>query len=183
MDWARENGHGVDFNPTLFSHPIADDGLTLAHPDKAVRQFWIEHCIASREIGAYFGRTLGTPAVTNIWIPDGLKDTPADRKSPRLRLAEALDTIFTKPLDPAQNLDAVESKLFGLGSESYVVGSHEFYLGYTATRQKLLCLDAGHFHPTESIADKISAVLTLWCRSCCCMSAAACAGTATMWSR
>ena len=159
LDWAKANGHGVDFNPTCFSHPLADSGFTLAHADKAVRDFWIAHCIACREIGAYFGKELGTPTVTNVWIPDGHKDTPADRVAPRERLRESLDKIFEKTLDPRHNLDAVESKLFGLGSESYVVGSHEFYLGYAISRQKLLCLDAGHFHPTETIADKISSVL------------------------
>ncbi|MCP5094493.1 MAG: L-rhamnose isomerase, partial [Chloroflexi bacterium] len=116
-------------------------------------------CIASRKIGAHFGRELGTPAVTNVWIPDGYKDTPVDRKTPRLLLADSLDKIFANEIDPQYNLDAVECKLFGLGSESYVVGSHEFYMGYAITRNKLLCLDAGHFHPTESIADKISATL------------------------
>lgn len=159
VDWAKANHHGVDFNPTCFSHPLADDGFTLAHPDPGIRQFWIEHCIASREIGAYFGRELGSTAVTNLWIPDGYKDTPVDRLAPRQRLQDALDQVFARPLDPAHNLDAVECKLFGIGSESYVVGSHEFYLGYASSRQKLLCLDAGHFHPTETIADKISAVL------------------------
>ncbi|MFN2255107.1 MAG: L-rhamnose isomerase [Candidatus Promineifilaceae bacterium] len=157
--WARENDLGLDFNPTLFSHPLADDGFTLSHADAGIRQFWIEHCIACREIGAYFGRELGTPAVTNIWIPDGYKDSPVDRAAPRQRLLEALDDVFARELDPMFNLDAVESKLFGIGSESYVVGSHEFYLGYATSRQKLLCLDAGHFHPTETISDKISAVL------------------------
>ena len=159
VDWAKTNGHGVDFNPTCFSHPLADDGFTLAHRDPAIRQFWIEHCIASREIGAYFGKELGTPAVTNVWIPDGYKDTPVDRTSPRRWLHASLDKIFEKPLNPTHNLDAVECKLFGLGSESYVVGSHEFYMGYAVSRQKLLCLDAGHFHPTETIADKISSTL------------------------
>ena len=159
LDWAKANHHGVDFNPTCFSHPLADDGFTLAHPDAGIRQFWIEHCLASREIGAYFGRELGSTAVTNLWIPDGYKDTPVDRLGPRQRLQDALDQVFAKPLDPAHNLDAVECKLFGIGSESYVVGSHEFYLGYASSRQKLLCLDAGHFHPTETIADKISAML------------------------
>jgi L-rhamnose isomerase len=159
VDWAKAHHHGVDFNPTCFSHPLADDGFTLAHPDPGIRQFWIEHCIASREIGAYFGRELGSTAVTNLWIPDGYKDTPVDRLGPRQRLQDALDQVFARPLDPAHNLDAVECKLFGIGSESYVVGSHEFYLGYASSRQKLLCLDAGHFHPTETIADKISAVL------------------------
>ncbi len=159
VDWAREQGVGMDFNPTLFSHELADDGFTLAHADRGIRDFWIAHCIACREIGAYFGAALGSPCVTNIWIPDGYKDSPADRLAPRQRLLDALDAIFEKPLDPAQNLDAVECKLFGLGSESYVVGSHEFYLGYAASRNKLLCLDAGHFHPTETIADKLSAAL------------------------
>lgn len=159
LDWARANGHGLDFNPTLFSHPLAASGFTLASADAGIRQFWIEHCIASRQIGAHFGRALGTPAITNIWIPDGYKDTPVDRQAPRARLLAALDAVLAEPLDPAHNRDAVEPKLFGLGSESYVVGSHEFYLGYAVSRQVLLCLDAGHFHPTESIADKISSVL------------------------
>jgi L-rhamnose isomerase len=158
-DWAKENNHGIDFNPTCFSHPLADDGFTLAHADAAVRQFWIEHCIACREIGAYFGKELGNTAVTNLWIPDGYKDTPVDRAAPRQRLLESLDQVFAKEIDPAYNLDAVECKLFGLGSESYVVGSHEFYMGYAMSRQKVLCLDAGHFHPTETISDKISSVL------------------------
>lgn len=159
LQWAKENNHGIDFNPTCFSHPLADDGFTLAHEDEGIRSFWIEHCIASRKIGAHFGRELGTAAVTNVWIPDGYKDTPIDRKTPRLLLADSLDKIFTEELNPKHNLDAVECKLFGLGSESYVVGSHEFYMGYAITRNKLLCLDAGHFHPTETIADKISATL------------------------
>lgn len=159
VDWAKENGRGLDFNPTCFSHSLADDGFTLSHPDAGIRQFWVEHCIACREIGAYFGRELGTPAITNIWIPDGYKDTPADRLAPRQRLRASLDKILAEPIDRRHNLDAVESKLFGLGSESYVVGSHEFYLGYAVQKQVLLCLDAGHFHPTETIADKISSAL------------------------
>jgi L-rhamnose isomerase len=159
VDWAKDNNHGVDFNPTCFSHPMADDGFTLSHQDDGIRQFWIEHCIASREIGAYFGRELGTPAITNVWIPDGYKDMPADRLAPRQRLIEALDKVFEKEIDPKHNLDAVESKLFGIGAESYTVGSHEFYLSYAISRNKLLCLDAGHFHPTETIADKISATM------------------------
>ncbi len=159
VDWAKEHDHGIDFNPTLFSHELADDGFTLAHADAGIRQFWIDHCIRCREIGAYIGAALGSACITNIWIPDGYKDMPADRLGPRRRLLDALDSIFEQELDPAHNLDAVECKLFGLGSESYVVGSHEFYLGYAASRQKLLCLDAGHFHPTETIADKLSSVL------------------------
>ena len=128
IDWAKANGMGMDFNPTYFSHPKAADGLTLAHPDKAIRKFWIDHGIVCRKIGAAFGKALGTPCVTNVWIPDGMKDTPVDRKGPRERLAESLDAIFAEPIDPKLNLDAVEGKLFGIGSESYVVGSHEFYL-------------------------------------------------------
>ncbi len=159
VDWAKADGRGLDFNPTLFSHPLAASGFTLASADAGIRQFWIEHCLASRHIGAHFGRELGTPAITNIWIPDGYKDTPVDRQAPRGRLLTALDAVLAEKIDPAYNRDAVEPKLFGLGSESYVVGSHEFYMGYAVSRQVLLCLDAGHFHPTETIADKISSVL------------------------
>jgi len=157
--WAKERGLGLDFNPTYFSHPLADDGFTLSHRDPAVRKFWIEHGIACRHIGAAMGRELGKVVINNVWIPDGLKDMPADRKAPRERLAESLDAVFSEEIDPAHNLDAVECKLFGIGSESYVVGSHEFYLGYAVTRRKLLCLDMGHFHPTESVADKVSSIL------------------------
>ena len=159
VDWARQNDHGLDFNPTLFSHPLADTGFTLASYDAGVRAFWIDHCIACRRIGEYFGRELGTTCVTNIWIPDGLKDTPIDRRAPRQLLRDSLDTILAEAIDHRHNLDAVESKLFGLGSESYVVGSHEFYLAYAVQNDLLLCLDAGHFHPTEVISDKLSAVL------------------------
>ncbi len=159
VDWAKANGHGLDFNPTLFSHPKAATGFTLSSYDPAIRKFWIDHCVACRRIGAYFGRELGSPAVTNIWIPDGYKDTPVDRKTPRELLKASLDQILAEPIDPRYNLDAVEGKLFGLGAESYTVGSHEFYLGYAVQKNILLCLDAGHFHPTETIADKLSAVL------------------------
>jgi L-rhamnose isomerase len=159
IDWAKTNEMGLDFNPTFFSHPNAADGFTLAHADAGIRQFWIEHGIACRRIGAAMGEATGSPCVTNVWIPDGWKDTPADRRRPRERLRASLDAMFTEPIDPALNLDAVESKLFGLGSESYVVGSHEFYLGYAIANDKVLCLDSGHFHPTEGIADKLSAVL------------------------
>ena len=161
-DWAlQQDLQGLDFNPTFFAHPLASDGFTLSHADKGVRRFWIRHGQACRRVGASFGRKLGAACVTNVWIPDGYKDLPADRQAPRKRLAESLDRVFQEPLDPSENLDAVECKLFGLGSESYVVGSHEFYLGYAISRGKVLCLDAGHFHPTETISDKISAVL-LW---------------------
>ena len=159
IDWAKDRGLGMDFNPTCFAHPKADDGFTLAHRDESIRRFWIEHCVACRKIGAHIGRELGTPCVTNLWIPDGFKDIPADRLTPRALLKESLDTVFGLPIPTEHNLDAVESKLFGIGSESYVAGSHEFYMGYAIKNNKLLCLDAGHFHPTESIADKISSVL------------------------
>ncbi len=159
IDWAKSNSMGLDFNPTFFAHPKASDGFTLSHRDPAIRNFWIAHGIACRRIGAAIGKALQTPCVTNVWVADGSKDTPADRKTPRLLLTESLDAIFREPLDPAEILDAVESKLFGIGSESYVVGSFEFYLGYAISRKKLLCLDTGHFHPTEVVSDKLSAVL------------------------
>jgi len=160
VQWAQEQRLGLDFNPTFFSHPQADAGFTLASSDESIRRFWVGHGIACRKIGEYFGRQLGAPCVTNVWIPDGYKDTPVDRLGPRQRLQKSLDEIFAESIDERYHLDAVESKLFGLGSESYVVGSHEFYLGYAVKTQKLLCLDSGHFHPTEGIADKISSVLT-----------------------
>ena len=159
IDWASNLGIGIDFNPTYFSHPLSADGFTLAHQDEKVRQFWIEHGIVSRNIGAAIGKALNTPCINNFWIPDGYKDTPVDRKGPRERLTASLDAIFAEPIDPSLNLDAVEAKLFGIGSESYVVGSHEYYLGYAVKNNKLLCLDAGHFHPTEVISDKISSVM------------------------
>jgi len=159
IDWARSRGMGLDFNPTFFSHPNADSGFTLSSNDEGIRRFWVEHGIACRKIGEAMGKALGTPAVTNVWIPDGYKDIPIDRWSPRQILRKSLDEIFTEPIDPKHNLDAVESKLFGIGAESYTAGSHEFYLGYAVANNKLLCLDAGHFHPTEVISDKISAVL------------------------
>ncbi|MRH43762.1 L-rhamnose isomerase [Aquibacillus halophilus] len=159
VNWAKEHGLGLDFNPTLFSHPKADDGLTLSHPDKEVRDFWIRHCIASRKIAAYFGAELGTPALTNIWIPDGYKDIPSDRLTPRKRLKDSLDEIFKVEIDEKYNIDAVESKLFGIGSEAYVVGSHEFYMGYALKNNKLCLLDTGHYHPTEVVSNKISAML------------------------
>jgi L-rhamnose isomerase len=159
IDWCREQSLGFDFNPSYFSHPLAASGLTLSHPDPAIREYWIAHGIACRRIASEAGRQLGSPAVHNVWIPDGSKDLPADRKTPRQRLEASLDAIFAEDIAADLVRDAVESKLFGIGSESYVVGSHEFYLGYAITRQKVLCLDAGHFHPTESLADKISSVL------------------------
>jgi L-rhamnose isomerase len=159
IDWAKSRRIGMDFNPTYFAHPLSADGYTLTHPDEGIRRFWIEHGIVCRRIGGAVGKALGTPCVTNVWIPDGSKDNPIDRYGPRRRLADSLDAIFAEPIDPRYNRDAVEGKLFGIGSESYVTGSHEFYLGYAISRRKLLCLDAGHYHPTEVVSDKISAVL------------------------
>lgn len=157
--WCQAKGMGMDFNPTYFAHPKAADGLTLAHADEGIRKFWVEHGIACRQIGAAIGRELNNPCVTNVWIPDGFKDITIDRKAPRERLQKSLDEMFAVPVDPTYNLDAIESKLFGIGSETYVVGSHEFYLGYAVKNQKLLTLDSGHFHPTEGIADKLSSIL------------------------
>ena len=159
VKWAKENGLGLDYNPTLFSHPKAADGLTLSHPNEEIREFWINHCIRSRKISEYFGKVLGTPALTNIWIPDGYKDTPSDRLTPRKRLKESLDKIFAVKTDEKYNMDAVESKLFGIGSEAYVVGSHEFYLNYAMKNNKLCLLDTGHYHPTETVSNKISSML------------------------
>ncbi|WP_313651580.1 L-rhamnose isomerase [Pantoea sp.] len=157
--WAKERHLGLDFNPSCFSHPLSADGFTLSHPDKSVRQFWIDHCKASRRISASFGEQLGTPSVMNIWVPDGMKDITVDRLAPRQRLLSALDDVIAEKLNPQHHIDAVESKLFGIGAESYTVGSNEFYLGYAVSRQTALCLDAGHFHPTEVISDKISAAM------------------------
>jgi L-rhamnose isomerase len=160
IDWAKDNCEGMDFNGTFFSHPKADSGFTLASADNAIRKFWVQHGIACRKIGAEMGKKLGTACVTNVWIPDGFKDIPVDRKGPRERLKMSLDEIFAEKIDRKYLLDAVESKLFGIGSESYVVGSHEFYLSYAIRNNILLCLDTGHFHPTEVVSDKISSVLT-----------------------
>ena len=158
VKWAKEHGLGLDFNPTCFSHEKSSDGFTLSHPDPEIRKFWIDHCKASRRIGAYFGEQLGQTCVTNVWVPDGFKDNPVDRMAPRKRLKDSLDEVFAEPLNPKHNLDAVESKLFGLGSEAYVVGSHEFYMGYGLQNDTLICLDAGHFHPTEVISNKLSSL-------------------------
>lgn len=160
IDWAKANGLGMDFNGTFFSHPKAESGFTLSSADETIRRFWIEHGIVCRKIGAAMGKELGMPCVTNLWIPDGYKDIPVDRKGPRERLRKSLDEIFAEKIDKKHLLDSVESKLFGIGSESYVVGSHEFYMGYAIENKTLLCLDTGHFHPTEVVSDKISSVLT-----------------------
>lgn len=159
VDWAKKNDLGIDFNPTCFSHPNSSDGFTLSHPDDGIRKFWIDHCIASRKIAEYIGRELGNTVVTNYWIPDGFKDIPVDRYAWRARLAGAYDEIFKDFCDPKYNLDAIESKVFGIGAESCTIGSHEFYLGYAVKNNKVLTLDAGHFHPTEVISDKISSCL------------------------
>ncbi|MBW8041741.1 MAG: L-rhamnose isomerase [Planctomycetes bacterium] len=160
IDWAKGNGLGMDFNGTFFSHPKADSGFTLSNADENIRRFWVEHGTACRKIGAAIGKELRTPCVTNLWIPDGYKDIPVDRKGPRERLKKSLDEIFAESIDQNCLLDCVESKLFGIGSECYVVGSHEFYLGYAIRNNVLLCLDTGHFHPTEVVSDKISSVMT-----------------------
>ncbi len=158
IDWAKERQMGLDFNGSFFSHPNADDGFTLSHPDKAIREFWIEHGRQSRKIAAAMGKALGTPSIVNTWIPDGAKDLPVDRLGYRVRLRDSLDAMMKEDFPKSHMKDAVETKLFGIGSESYVVGSHEFYMGYAMSRDKMICLDMGHFHPTESIADKLSSV-------------------------
>ncbi|OHB56174.1 MAG: L-rhamnose isomerase [Planctomycetes bacterium GWF2_42_9] len=158
--WAKSKKMGLDFNPTFFSHPNAASGFTLSSSNEKIRKFWVRHCKASRKIAEVMGKKLGSTVVTNIWIPDGYKDIPVDRKKPRETLKKSLDEIFEQKINPKYNLDAVECKLFGIGSESCVVGSHEFYMGYAVANKKLLCLDAGHFHPTEVISDKISSALT-----------------------
>lgn len=158
LDWAADRQLGLDIAPAYYSHPKLDRGLSLSHPDQKIRNFWIEHGKACRRIGAEFGKRLGTPSVCNIWVPDGCKDIPADRRAPRERLLHSLDATFEEQFQETELLDAVESKLFGIGVEAYTVGSHDFYLPYAAMHHKLICLDTGHFHPTESIADKISAI-------------------------
>ncbi len=157
MDWAQDQGLSLDFNPTYFAHPKAESGLTLSHPDRGIRDYWIQHGRVCREIAAAMAQRQEDDCVLNHWIPDGIKDSPADRWSPRERLVESLDEILEG--DWAGCVDSVESKLFGLGSEDFVVGSFEFYSHYAVIRNLLLCLDMGHFHPTETIADKLSALL------------------------
>ncbi|MGO9307870.1 MAG: L-rhamnose isomerase [Spirochaetia bacterium] len=159
MAWAKKLGIGLDFNETYYSHPKAESGFTLSSRDKAVRDFWVNHSLRCREIGEAMGKETGTPCIVNLWIQDGFKDLPADRLTPRRFLKESLDRIFEKRRDPRHIKDSVEGKLFGIGSESYVVGSHEFYLAYALSHDMMLTLDMGHFHPTESVADKISSVL------------------------
>jgi L-rhamnose isomerase len=160
IDWAKDMEIKLDFNPSFFSHPKAAGDITLSSSDEGIRKFWIDHAKVCREIAAVMGKAQNSPCVNNVWIPDGSKDIPVDRKSPRLRLEKSLNEIFEMQYDRNHLLDAVECKLFGIGSESYVVGSHEFYMGYAQKNNTLLCLDAGHFHPTEVVSDKISSVLT-----------------------
>jgi len=159
VEWAKKMGIGLDFNPTCFSHPMAESGYTISSADEKVRNFWIRHCKAARKIAAYMGKELGQTCVTNHWFPDGSKDTPVDKEGPRARMMSALDEVFSVEYDEAYTKDALESKVFGIGAESYTVGSNEFALGYAVSRNKMYCLDAGHFHPTEVISDKIPAVL------------------------
>ncbi|HLP08523.1 MAG TPA: L-rhamnose isomerase [Opitutaceae bacterium] len=160
LGWAKSRKIGLDFNPTYFAHPKAADGFTLSHPDRKIRNFWIDHGKACRHIAQHFAQKLGSPCVINHWIPDGAKDAPADRWSPRARLVESYDAIFAdKTVNRKLCVDAVEGKLFGLGSEEYVVGSQEFYSSYAQKQGLVLCLDLGHYHPTESVADKVSALM------------------------
>ncbi len=159
VEWARKNKVALDFNGTFFAHPLSAAGYTLSSPDDRIRRFWIEHAKRSRAIGADMGRELGTPCVINHWVPDGSKDSPVDRSGCRARLLDSLDEVLAKTYSPDQLLDSVEGKLFGIGAEAFTVGSHEFYLGYAATRKILVTLDLGHYHPTEVVADKISSVL------------------------
>ena len=158
VDWSKSHEIGLDFNPTFFAHAKADDNLTLSHPDKGIRDFWVEHGKRTREVAAKMGEELGSPCINNIWVPDGYKDYPIDRISPRQRLEASLDEMLIDKLDKSKMLDAVECKLFGIGVEAMTVGSHEFYMGYAIRKGTVLCLDMGHFHPTENIADKVSSV-------------------------
>ena len=159
IDWANQGGFGLDFNPTCFSHPYSEDGYTLSSGDETIRKFWVEHVIRSRQIAEYIGKKTGKICVNNIWVPDGAKDNVADRYAPRERLAQSLDEVFAVKCDPAYERSSLESKVFGIGSEAYVVGSHEFYMGYAMKNNHMLTLDMGHYHPTESVADKISSIL------------------------
>ncbi len=158
IDWAKAGGIKLDFNPTFFAHPKAASGLPLTHPNRAIRDFWVEHGKRCREIAAAIGKKQKSSVLDNFWTPDGMKDTPADRLGSRRRLADSLDRMFEEKIDPKLTVESVESKLFGVGCESFTPGSNEFYVGYAVTRGKFLCLDAGHFHPTEVISDKLTAV-------------------------
>lgn len=159
VEWAKEHGFGLDFNPTFFSHPLSGDGFTLSHDDPAVRKFWVEHGIQSRKISEYFGRELGQTSMNNLWVPDGFKDIPVNRAKKREQLAQSYSEIFSFETNDEYNLDALESKVFGIGAESCTIGSHEFYMGCAMKHDKLITLDTGHFHPTELVSDKISSSL------------------------
>lgn len=159
IDWAKARGIGMDFNPTFFAHPLADLGFTLSSKDEKVRRFWIRHALACRKIAEHMGKSLGSPCIMNLWIPDGFKDIPVDRLAPRQRLKRSLDEIFKEKMDDSYIKESLESKLFGIGSESCVIGSHEFYLGYAVANKKMICFDTGHFHPTETVSDKISSTI------------------------
>lgn len=159
IDWAKERQMGLDFNATCFSHPKADDGFTLSSKNEENRKFWVEHVKRCRAISAEMGKQLGTPCVHNTWIPDGSKDIPVDRNGHRALLKKSLDEAFAIEYPKEHMKDAVESKVFGIGAEAMTVGSHDFYLGYAVKNNKLICLDNGHFHPTEQIGDKISSCL------------------------
>lgn len=159
IDWAKKLGVGVDFNPSCFGHPMAASGFTISSPDESVRQFWIRHVEICRAISADIGKEIGSPCVMNIWFPDGMKDQPADRLGFRQRMKDALDVVFATKYDRRHLIDALESKLFGIGVESYTVASHEFVMGYGLKNNLTVCYDMGHFHLTESVADKISATL------------------------
>ena len=159
ISWAKKLGLGIDFNPTCFAHPKAASGFTLSSKDEEIRGFWVRHVQKCREIAAAIGKELGTPCIMNIWVPDGMKDVPADRLGYRAQMKKSLDEIFTVKYDKKELVDALESKLFGIGVESYTVGSHEFLMGYGYKNDVTLCYDMGHFHLTESIADKISSTL------------------------
>lgn len=163
VKFAKEIGlDGIDFNPTMFSHPNMKDGLSLSSPDKNIRDFWIRHCQASIRIAEYFATEMGTPSLVNIWIPDGFKDVPSDRLGPRLRLKDSLDQILSIPYDKKKVIIAVESKVFGIGVESYTVGSNEFYQNYAASRGICCLLDNGHYHPLEYVSDKIPSLLAFY---------------------
>ena len=159
IEWAKKNGFGLNIDPTCFSHPYSDDGFTLSHHDEKIRKFWIDHVIAVRKIAEYIGKQMGEVCASNYWIPDGFKDIPVDRKGYRERLEDSLNQIFAVPVDPKYNVAALEGKVFGIGAESCTIGSNDFYLGYCAKNGQYLTLDAGHFHPTEFISDKISTAL------------------------
>ena len=159
IDWAKSQNIKIDFNATLFSHPKADKGFSLSSKDPEIRAFWIEHCKRCREISAFIGRELNSPCINNIWIPDGSKDIPIDRYGHRKLLEKSLDEIFAQKYEKRHLIDCVEGKLFGIGSEAFVVGSHEFYLGYAIKNEIALCVDMGHFHPTENVGEKVSAIL------------------------